>query len=116
MKFVPKFTRDYDQPTRLETSTVLGRRIFEAVRAICPNGQVFHLLTHTIGQAEDVLAVLVDTDVVASFELNRLQPEASATEIEVRPVATYRKTVRGLKARELKVALEAAARSRDKPA
>jgi hypothetical protein len=86
-------------------------RIFRAVRSIMDVGSVYHVLTDTPEQMEDVFRILVDDTVVVGFELQRDSSDASPTEVQQYSVQDYRKAIGGrLSKARLRIALELAQR------
>ena len=77
------------------------QRVLDAVASVRPQAKIVQFLADTPSQSEDIIALLVDDDVVVSFELSRVDHSAPATEIEVEDVRTYARQVRGIHAKQL---------------
>jgi len=85
-----------------------GSRLYDELAKLYPNGSVFHLLTCTPEQAEDVYAVLVDDRCVVSFEIRRNDADAVAEDVKSVHVEQYRRGIRGIAQADLRAARDLA--------
>lgn len=84
-------------------------RIYNAVKSILHEGEVYFALADTPEQNEDYFVVLVDDRSVVSFELSRSESAALPSQVMVYSVEEYRKAIgQGFAERELRVAIEKA--------
>lgn len=91
--------RNWQKAPLIET----GSKILRCLELIGVHGTVFHLLGHTPEQYEDIYVVLVDGKQVLSFEVSHDDPKPAEVEFVV--LETYRRSTRGVGAKELKAAL-----------
>jgi hypothetical protein len=83
-----------------------GSKILRYLELLGVHGAVLHLLGHTPEQYEDVYVVLIDGNRVVSFEVSH--DGSKPAEVEFVDFETYRRSTRGVAAKELKSALEEA--------
>ncbi|WP_288085734.1 hypothetical protein [Shinella sp.] len=84
-------------------------RIYRSVKGITDNGRVYHVLTDTPEQTFDTFRVLVDDQIIVSFELDRDSSEAIPREIQIYSIEDYRKAIGpGLAEVELRIAVKLA--------
>lgn len=90
-----RMTERYDvEAARMRPeSNAWAREIIGLVESLAPGGSIFHCLTHTPEQYEDLLVILVDDRMVVRFELPRHLPSPSPTEVEIRSLADYRRAI-----------------------
>lgn len=66
--------------------------LLKVVDAIAPGGSVFHILVHSPGQMEDLLAILVDGATVIEFELPR-RHGAALRDVRISTFTAYRQKI-----------------------
>lgn len=77
------------------------QRVRDAVASVRPQAKIIQFPADTPSQLEDIIAVLVDDDVVISFELSRIDRSAPAAEVEVEDVRTYARHAKSTNAKQL---------------
>ena len=90
-----RMTERYDtKAARMRSeSNAWAREIIGLVDDLVAAGSVYHCLTHTPEQCEDLLVILVDDRAVVSFELPRDVRQPSPTEVEIWSLEDYRRAV-----------------------
>lgn len=74
------------------------------LRSLDFNAEVIHLLGYAPDQFEEIYVVMLDGECVVSFEVNR--NEGTIEDVESDTIQSYRRRVRGVRAKELMAALE----------
>jgi hypothetical protein len=81
-------------------------KVVEYLASLGFGGRVFHLLVDVPEQYEDIYVVMIDAETIVSFEVPHDSNEPQ--DVQVMPINSYKRHVRGVAAKECKAAVEEA--------